>query len=262
MPPAGSSEMQAPIWNTVAAQRARTFRRALIPLWHGMLDAVRLQAGTRLLDAGCGSGEAAALALERGAKVWGFDCSEEMLACARTNAPHATLARGDLEAAPYPDDQFEAITACNTVHFAAAPLRALLELKRVARPGARIALVSMGTSEDLHIRRIVFDPVFAMVDAPPTNPLIYSGPGALERLLAEAGLEIDTTIKVLTVWPFDTFDEAWETWRCIGPVAAIMKQLGEEAVKATVRERADQLAREGQGYVLRDWWRVVTVVVE
>lgn len=257
--PIGSSETQAQIWNATAAQRARWISQALVPLWQAMLDVVRLRPGMRLLDAGCGSGEALALALARGAEAWGLDCSEDMLAEARRAAPRATIVRGDLEALPYPDDDFDAIVACNSVHFAADPLAALREIARVARPGARIAITSMGSREDLHARRVIFEPAFALVGTPPSNPFIFSDPGALERLIADAGLAIATKIKVSSEWTFADFDEAWAAWRCVGPVNAIMKQIGEEPVRAAVKEAADRLAREGSAYVLHDWWRVVVV---
>ncbi len=256
--PVGSSEAQAVIWNATATRRSRWISQALVPLWQAMLDLVRLQPGMRLLDAGCGSGEAAALALARGATVWGLDCSEEMLAAARQTAPGATLVHGDLEALPYADDAFDAIMACNSVHFAADPLQALRELARVARPGARIAITSMGTRDDLHVRRVIFEPAFALIAGPPpSNPFIFSDPGALERLIADAGLSIATTIKVLSEWTFADFDEAWAAWSCVGPVNAVMKQVGEAPVRAAVKDAADRLARAGSAYVLHDWWRVV-----
>jgi SAM-dependent methyltransferase len=254
----GSSEAQAAVWNATAAGRARWIGQALVPLWQTMLDVVRLPPGARLLDAGCGSGEALALALARSARVWGLDCSETMLAAAREAAPGATLVRGDLEALPFPDRAFDAITACNSVHFAADPRGALRELARVARPGARIAITSMGSRDDLHVRRVIFEPAFAQIAGPPpVNPFIFSEPGALEGLLASAGLSIATTIKVLSEWTFADFDEAWAAWRCVGPVNEVMKQVGEARVRAAVHEAAERLAREGGAYVLRDWWRVV-----
>lgn len=256
--PVGSSEAQAQIWNATAAQRSRWISQALVPLWEAMLDLVRLQPEARLLDAGCGSGEAAALALDRGAQVWGIDCSPAMLHAARLAAPRATLVQGDLEALPFEDDSFDAVTACNAVHFAADPLRALREIARVARPGARIAIVSMGTREDLHVRRVIFEPAFAQISGPPpSDPFLFSAPGALERLIADAGLSIATKVKVSSEWTFADFDEAWAAWRCVGPVNAVMKLVGEEPVRDAVKAAADQLAREGDAYVLHDWWRVV-----
>ena len=235
---------------------------ALLPLWAAMLDAVRLRPGMRLLDAGCGSGESAALALAREAEVWGLDCSEEMLAVARRTAPRATLAHGDLETLPYPDSFFDAITACNSVHFAADPLRAMRELARVARPGSRIAITSTGTREELQVRSVIFEPAFALLDgAPPANPFLLSEPGVLEQLMADAGLATAPNLKVLTEWSFASFDEAWAAWRTIGPIAAVIKTVGEEAVRAAVEEAANRIARRPDGeesaYVLRNWWHVV-----
>jgi len=38
-----------------------------------------------------------------------------------------------------------------------------------------------------------------------------------------------------------------------------MMKLGEEPVRAAVKDAADRLAREGSSYVLHDWWRVMVV---
>ena len=103
------------------------------------LDAVGAGGGTRLLDAGCGSGLALALAARRGAVVTGLDALAGLLAIARERLPEADLREGDLEELPYADDSFDAVTAFNAVQYASDPTAALREIKRVAVPGAPVA---------------------------------------------------------------------------------------------------------------------------
>jgi SAM-dependent methyltransferase len=223
-----------------------------------MLDAVRLTAGTRLLDAGCGSGELAALAVARDASVWGVDCAEGMLAVARDAAPSARFMIGDLERLPYPDAHFDAITACNSIHFAASPSRAVRELVRVSRAGARIAIASTGTREDLDVRRFVFEPAFSLLDqAPPADPFILSEPGALEAMMTGAGLPVATNMKVLSETRWPSFEAAWTAWRAIGSINAVVELVGEARVRAAVRTAVREERGNSDGeHVQHDWWHV------
>jgi len=252
----GSSHTQAGIWNSTAHERAGTVTRHLVPVWQAMLDAVRLMPGMQHLDAGCGSGETSALAMARGASSCGLDCSEAMIDLARRTAPGAAFALGDLERLPYPDACFDAITACNSVHFAADPQAAVRELGRVARPAARIAITSVGTRADLDIRRVVFEPAFTLFDGPPpANPFILSEPGALEAMITGAGLSVVSNLKVLSETRWGDFEAAWAAWRTIGPVNAVMQKVGEDPVREAIKQAAAATIEDGE-YVLRDWWHV------
>jgi SAM-dependent methyltransferase len=88
------------------------------PAREAVADAAGIGAGTRLLDAGCGTGEFLALALERGADASGIDISSDMLAVARRHAPEADLREGDVTKLPFDDDAFDGDIAP-----AAAPYR-------------------------------------------------------------------------------------------------------------------------------------------
>ena len=56
--------------------------------------------GTRVLDAGCGTGRVAIRLAELGYEVVGVDVDESMLAVAHRTAPELTWVRGDLAAVP------------------------------------------------------------------------------------------------------------------------------------------------------------------
>ncbi len=104
--------------------------------------------GDRLLDVGCGLGEAAlALAedLADSGAVVGIDASEQMLRVARINARTAQcdvrFTVGDASALDEPDDSFDAARSERTLQWLADPAAAVAEMVRVVRPGGRISLI-------------------------------------------------------------------------------------------------------------------------
>ena len=97
--------------------------------------------GARALDAGCGTGAHVAMLAARGYRVHGLDLSAESLRLARARAPEAALARGDLCALPYAGARFDlVICAGSALDFVRDAPRALRDLGRVMRPGARLVL--------------------------------------------------------------------------------------------------------------------------
>jgi ubiquinone/menaquinone biosynthesis C-methylase UbiE len=117
----------------------RTTRRAL--------ELIKLRAGERLLDVASGTGESAMLAArEFGCLAAGVDYSAQAVRGAQATADARGLcnrvgfARGDAEALPFGDCSFDAaLCECSLCMFPDKP-RALAELRRVLRPGARLAI--------------------------------------------------------------------------------------------------------------------------
>lgn len=95
-----------------------------------------------LLDAGMGAGRLVRQAAERGWTVSGVDASTAMVELARTRLPEASarLHVAPIEALPFADESFDAVTATGVLEYSDLP-GALAELARVLRPGAR-AIVS------------------------------------------------------------------------------------------------------------------------
>ncbi len=99
-------------------------------------------AGRRVLDVGCGTGRLAAALVERGARVWGVDPSEEMLALARAaGGGRVGFKLGHAEALPFKDGWFERAVLRLVVHLVDRP-RALAELVRVLQPGGRAVIAT------------------------------------------------------------------------------------------------------------------------
>ena len=121
-----------------ATLRLRSWERAQLGLAHG----------ERLLDVGCGLGEASlALAqdLGDGGEVVGVDASERMLRVARSNARAARcrvrFTLGDACSLDEPDDSFDAARSERTLQWLADPAAAVAEMVRVVRPGGRVSLI-------------------------------------------------------------------------------------------------------------------------
>lgn len=109
---------------------------------------LQLIEGERLLDVGCGLGEAAlALAVDLGptGEVVGIDASAEMLMVARERSEAAAcpvrFSVGDALSLNEPGRSFDAARSERTLQWLADPQAAVAEMARVLRPGGRLALI-------------------------------------------------------------------------------------------------------------------------
>jgi SAM-dependent methyltransferase len=116
----------------------------LLPVAASAIQAAGLRPGERVLDVGCGTGNAALLAAERGARVVGVDPTRSLLELAGTAAEErglaVTLLAGDAGALPFADADFDVVLSVFGVIFAPDAPAAAGELARVTTPDGRIVL--------------------------------------------------------------------------------------------------------------------------
>jgi demethylmenaquinone methyltransferase/2-methoxy-6-polyprenyl-1,4-benzoquinol methylase len=112
--------------------------------WRRLAAAAVVRPGDRVLDAACGTGDLALAAAEAGAgEVVGLDFSPRMLERARSKSSAIEWVHGDLLALPFPDGSFDAATVGFGVRNVADLERSLRELRRVLRPGGRLAVLEI-----------------------------------------------------------------------------------------------------------------------
>ncbi|RMF02717.1 MAG: methyltransferase domain-containing protein [Chloroflexi bacterium] len=132
----------------VNASAAEVYEEFFVPALFGewssrVAEAAHIQAGQRVLDVACGTGVLACAAAERvGAQgeVIGLDINEGMLAVARRKAPHIEWQSGPAEDLPFENYSFDAVVSQFGLMFFEDRQAALAEMKRVLRPGGRLAV--------------------------------------------------------------------------------------------------------------------------
>jgi demethylmenaquinone methyltransferase / 2-methoxy-6-polyprenyl-1,4-benzoquinol methylase len=111
--------------------------------WRRLAAEAAVRSGDRVLDACCGTGDLALACARAGGRVSGLDFSERMLERARRKAPELEWVRGDLLELPFADASFDAATVGFGVRNVESLDRALAELRRVLRPGGRLAILEI-----------------------------------------------------------------------------------------------------------------------
>jgi SAM-dependent methyltransferase len=209
-----------------------------LPLFGAVLDVAHVTSGTRLLDAGCGAGLMALLASLRGAQVTCLDASAPLLAITRERLPNAEIREGDLEALPFGDKRFDAVAAVNSLFYASDMAAAARELARVARSGGRVVATAWGASEFLSTVFPALGPLMPPIPpgATPPKPGALSEPGALARLLEDAGLRV--VDEGVTTCPivFPNHEISWRAHSSAGPNRVAIEHSGEAAVEAVYAE--------------------------
>jgi SAM-dependent methyltransferase len=118
----------------------------LLPAARVVVEQAEPAEGERVVDVGCGTGNAALLAAERGARVTGVDPAKRLIEVAREEAAarglDATFIEGDAAAMPLGDGEADVVLSVFGVIFAPDAGVAAAEMARVTAPNGRMVLTA------------------------------------------------------------------------------------------------------------------------
>jgi SAM-dependent methyltransferase len=168
----------------------------LLPAAEVVVDRAGPVPGEHVVDVGCGTGNAALLAAERGARVTGIDPAQRLLDVASAEGAgrelDATFIPGEATRLPLEGSSADAVVSVFGVIFASDAAAAAAELARITAPGGRIvfsAWIPGGALGDVtRVRRQATLPPGA-----PSGPAPFAwhDPAAATRLFAPFGFSIE-----------------------------------------------------------------------
>lgn len=206
-------------WNESAPEYAPLLRN-LDKFNDDLLAHAQPRAGLRVLDIATGPGEPAMtlsrIVGERGS-VLGIDLAERMIELARSNAKAASLKNVefrvmDAENLDLPDGSFDLVTCRFGLQIVTDPERTLGEVRRVLKPGGRLAATVWGPGERCPAIHVMVGPMLEHAEPDETGylptPYEMGGPGELVALLEKHGFREARETRVTHDWTFPSLD-AW-----------------------------------------------------
>ncbi|MDQ7993055.1 MAG: methyltransferase domain-containing protein, partial [Propionicimonas sp.] len=145
------------------------------------------------------------------------------VAACRERNPGVRVAAGAAEALPFGDGEFDLVAAQLVLHFVSDPARVAAEMRRVGRPGARVAAAVWDFGHGMQMLRAFWDAAVSLDPAAPDElrAMRFGREGEIAQWLTDAGLEAvtETTLEVST--PYVDFEELWNGFLAgVGPAGS------------------------------------------
>jgi SAM-dependent methyltransferase len=238
MPAIGSAFTQGDLWAVHAADYAEIQEPTFLPLYESVLSRPELGQAETLLDIGCGPGLAIQTFSKAIGRVAGIDASPPFVEIARRRAPNADLRVGEMEALPHANGSFDAVTGFNAFQYAARPVEALKEARRVTKPGGTIVIAVWGLPEQCeaaaHLKALG-----ALMPPPPPGapgPFALSDEDRLKGFASEAGLTPLEVVDVQCPWVYPDLHTALRGMLSSGPAERVIRTAGFESARKAVAD--------------------------
>jgi SAM-dependent methyltransferase len=223
----------------------------LLPASDVVIDIADPTDGETVVDVGCGTGNAALLAAERGARVIGVDPAERLLEVAATAAEDrdldAEFVVGEAASMPVSNAEADAIVSVFGVIFAPDPPAAAAELARVMKSSGRIVLAAWmpggPISDAIRFTRRTLTEIRG--DPPPQQPFGWHELDTVSGLFEPHGFSASSTEHSLS-FQAPSIDEFMRIEGENHPLAIGARQVLEEAGRSEeVREEMRRIYQEG-----------------
>lgn len=187
---------------------------------NSFVEFARLPGTGRFLDVGCGTGALALAVLNglTGATVVGVEPSKAYVDHCRDRIrdERVEFESGNAMALPFDEDTFDASLALLILQEIPDPPLAVREMRRVTRPGGRVATCQWDFADGLPMFTMFWDTVLETVADDELRSLAtrvtmvdYPDPGALRQLWEDTGL-VDVEVEALeTTMDFTGFEDYW-----------------------------------------------------
>jgi SAM-dependent methyltransferase len=227
---------------TWSAGRYPSLAPNLLPAIARLVSACGVDPGNRVLDVGCGTGNAALTARRAGADVTGVDVTRPMLDLARESSELAgyddvNWIAGDAEALPFPDEAFDVVLSSFGHVFSPAAVEAGREMVRVARSGGRVAFTSWSPDGLVGALTEVLDDYVTHEDHDPWAHLRWGDPSFVrDRLGDDCGLTFERRI---ARFRYVSPEHFWRDFAVeAGPLSPALRALDDQATRHALREDA------------------------
>lgn len=258
-PQGGSAQMQGDLWSARATDFAELLEGHFRPLYESVVGRPELASANSSLDVGCGAGLAAQVFAESIATVSGVDASAAFIRIARERLPGRDFRVGEMEALPYADQTFDVVTGFNSFQYAASPINALREARRVAQRSGIIVIATWGLPEDCeaagHLKALG-----ALMPPPPPGapgPFALSDKTKLNALASDAGLSPIAVVDVECAWNFGSLDVALRAMLSAGPAERAIRNSGMQPARDAVTEAIAPYRKPTGEYRLNNKFRYV-----
>jgi SAM-dependent methyltransferase len=178
---------------------------------------------------------------------------------ARERNPAGDFRVDDMESLPWPASAFDAVTGFNSFPFAASPVAALAEARRVLVGDGKLGIVVFLPPDKSQQTRIMAAIAALAPPLPPggPGPFALSAPGALESALQAAGLRSIDAGEFPIVMSFPDAEMACKAFLAGGGSARAIQHSGEERVQQTMRDVLKGFRVETGEYRIENRFRFV-----
>ena len=212
------------------------------------IERLDLQAGEKVLDVACGTGNLAIPASKLGAVVIGVDIAPNLIEQARITAQieglNCQFDEGDAEALPYANGSFDTVVTMFGAMFAPRPETVAAELKRVCRSGGRIVMANWTAPSFV-------GKMFKLMGSyvPPPNmpsPILWGDPVTVSERLKDGIADLQIHRHLITFnFPFSSKEVVEHFRKFYGPTQKAFAALdGDQDKQTALRHDLENLWQE------------------